>query len=95
MARLRPHRPVQPREKHLGPAAGGGPQLGVGGHGYRQLTEDTGPGAAEKARAFGAGPSLKYDSGKDWFLTAKLQREHSVRNRPQGEQFFVKAVFPL
>ncbi len=41
------------------------------------------------------GPSLKYDSGKGWFVTAKLQREFDVRHRPQGEQVHVKAVLPL
>jgi hypothetical protein len=79
----------------LGWGCGNGWVLGVGGHGYRQVTEDTGPGSAGKARAFGLGPSLKYDSAKGWFLTAKLQREFGVRNRPQGEQFYVKAVVPL
>lgn len=79
----------------LGWGLGNGWVLGAGGHVYRQLTDDTGPGAAGKARAFALGPSLKYDSGNGWFLTAKLQRESWVRNRPQGEQFYVKAVLPL
>jgi hypothetical protein len=79
----------------LGWGCGNGWVLGAGGHAYRQVTEDTGPGAAGKARAFALGPALKYDAGKGWFLTAKLQREFGVRNRPQGEQFYVKAVFSL
>jgi hypothetical protein len=79
----------------LGWGVGNGWVLGIGGHGYQQVTQDTGPGAAGKARAFAVGPSLKYDAGTGWFLTAKLQREFSVRNRPQGEQLYVKAVFPL
>jgi hypothetical protein len=79
----------------LGWGLGNGWVLGVGGHAYRQVTDDTGPGAAGRARAFALGPALKYDSGQGWFLTAKLQRESGVRNRPQGEQFYVKAVLPL
>ncbi|WP_026354394.1 SphA family protein [Massilia niastensis] len=79
----------------LGWGFGNGWVAGLGGHGYRQFGDDTGPGAAGRARAFAVGPVLKYDSGKGWFLTAKLQREFGVRNRPRGEQFHVKAVLPL
>lgn len=45
--------------------------------------------------AFAIGPALKYDSGKGWFLTAKLQCESGVRNQPRGEQFHLKLVRPL
>ncbi|WP_075796041.1 SphA family protein [Massilia putida] len=79
----------------LGWGLGNGWVLGAGGHVYRQITDDTGPGAAGKAMAFALGPALKYDSGKGWFLTAKLQRESGVRNRLQGEQFYLKAVLSL
>ena len=74
---------------------GNGWVAGLGGHLYRQTTDDKGPGAADKARAYALGPVLKYDSGKGWFLTAKLQEEFGVRNRPQGRQFYLKAVLPL
>ncbi|GAB3453853.1 transporter [Massilia terrae] len=79
----------------LGWGCGNGWVVGVGGHVYRQVGADSGPGAAGKARAFALGPALKYDSGRGWFLTAKLQREFDVRNRPRGEQAYVKAVLPL
>jgi hypothetical protein len=79
----------------LGWGFGNGWVLGAAGHVYRQVTDDTGPGAAGRARAFALGPALKYDSGRGWFVTAKLQREAGVRNRPQGQQFYVKAVLPL
>ena len=38
-----------------------------------------------KGRAFAIGPSLKYDNAKGWFITAKWQREMSVRNRPRRQ----------
>ncbi|WP_137176099.1 transporter [Massilia sp. HP4] len=79
----------------LGWGFGNGWVVGVGGHGYRQVSDDTGPAAAGRARAFAIGPALKYDSGKGWFLTAKFQRESGVRNRPRGEQFVLKLVLPL
>lgn len=79
----------------LGWGFGNGWVVGVGGHGYRQVSDDTGPAAAGRARAFAIGPALKYDSGEGWFLTAKFQRESGVRNRPQGEQFHLKLVLPL
>jgi hypothetical protein len=79
----------------LGWGLGNGWVVGVGGHVYRQVGDDSGPGGAGRARALALGPSLKYDSGAGWFVTAKLQREFDVRDRPQGEQFYIKAVHPL
>jgi hypothetical protein len=79
----------------LGWGFGNGWVAGVGGHVFRQVTDDSGPAAAGKARAWAIGPALKYDSGRGWFLTAKYQVEHGVRNRPQGSQFYLKAVMPL
>lgn len=79
----------------LGWGLGNGWVLGVGGHAYRQVTADSGPNAAGKARAVALGPALKYDSGRGWFVTAKLQKEFDVRNRPRGQQFYLKAVLPL
>lgn len=77
----------------LGWGFGNGWVAGVGGHVFRQVGEDSSGGG--KARSFGIGPSIKYDSGRGWFLTAKFQREHGVRNRPQGHQFYLKAVIPM
>jgi hypothetical protein len=72
--------------------------LGAGGYAYQQISDDRQSGATaanNKGRAFAIGPSLKYDSGKGWFVTAKFQKETAVRNRAQGEAFWLKAVFPL
>ena len=48
--------------------------LGAGGYAYQQLNDDKLTGATvsnNKGRAFAIGPSIKYDSGKGWFVTAK------------------------
>ncbi len=82
----------------LGWGLGNGWTWGIGGYVYRQLTDDRLRGATvpgNKGRALALGPSIKYDSGKGWFVTAKMQSESSVRNRPDGKAFWLKAVFPL
>jgi hypothetical protein len=80
----------------LGWGIGNGLVLGAGGYFFRQVTDDHGPNsAAGKARAFALGPTLKYDSGKGFAITAKLQQEFGVRNRPKGTQLFVKAILPF
>lgn len=72
--------------------------VGVGGYYYRQTTDDRVNGdtlSDNKGRAFAIGPSIKYDSGKGWFLSAKWQQESDVRNRAQGDAYWLKLVFPL
>ena len=82
----------------LGWGLGNGWTVGVGGYLYRQLNDDKLNGAtvaANKSRAVAIGPSVKYDSGKGWFVTAKWQAESAVRNRADGSALWLKAVFPL
>lgn len=77
---------------------GNGWVLGVGGYAMRQLSSDKSAGASlpdSKGEAFAMGPSLKYDNGKGWFITAKLQREMAVRNRPEGTALWVKTIIPF
>ncbi|MGQ2924257.1 MAG: SphA family protein [Hydrogenophaga sp.] len=77
---------------------GNGWTLGVGGYVYQQLTDDKSNGVKvpnNKARGFAIGPSLKYDNGKGWFITAKLQQESSVRNRPEGAALWIKTSIPF
>ncbi|MBN3769388.1 transporter [Burkholderia sp. Se-20378] len=77
---------------------GNGLTVGAGGYVYRQMTDDSQAGqtiAGNRGRSFAIGPSIKYDSGKGWFVTAKYQMETDVRNRPEGAAFWLKAVFPL
>lgn len=82
----------------LGYGLGQGWTVGVGGYLYQQLTDDKLGGATaagHKGRSFAIGPSIKYDSGQGWFVTAKYQTETHVRNRADGAAFWVKAVFPF
>ncbi|KQV48834.1 hypothetical protein ASC95_23410 [Pelomonas sp. Root1217] len=77
---------------------GNGWVLGAGGYAMRQLTSDSQSGASladSKGAAFAFGPSLKYDNGKGWFLTAKWTREMSVRNRPEGSALWIKTILPF
>jgi len=77
---------------------GNGWVVGVGGYIYQQTTDDTLNGnvvANNKGRAFALGPSVKYDSGKGWFVTAKFQQESNVVNRAEGQAFWLKAVMPF
>ncbi|WP_235582076.1 transporter [Rhizobacter sp. Root1221] len=77
---------------------GNGWVLGAGGFAMRQLSNDTSAGASlpdSKASAFAIGPTMKYDNGKGWFITAKWQREMSVRNRPEGSALWIKTILPF
>ncbi|SPC12417.1 SphA family protein [Cupriavidus oxalaticus] len=71
---------------------------GVGGYLYKQITDDKQDGQTlpgRRGQAFAIGPSVKYDSGKGWFLTLKWQKEFAVENRAAGDAFWLKAAFPL
>jgi len=71
---------------------------GVGGYAYKQITTDVQYGVDvpdNKGQAFAIGPSIKYDNGKGFFITAKYQEEMDVRNRPEGKAFWVKASVPF
>lgn len=77
---------------------GNGWTVGVGGYIYKQFTDDEQNGSdisGNRGQAFAIGPSVKYDSGKGWFVDAKYSAEMKVRNRADGEAFWVKAVFPF
>jgi hypothetical protein len=72
--------------------------LGIGGYAYRQTTDDKQDGDRvedNKGRAFAIGPSIKYSSSDGWFVTAKWQQETEVRNRAQGNAYWLKLVIPL
>ena len=82
----------------LGWGLGNGFTAGVGGYYYQQVTSDVQAGATlanSKGKTFAIGPSVKYDSGKGWFVTLKWQKETTVQNRAQGNALWLKAVFPL
>jgi hypothetical protein len=82
----------------LGWGFGNGWVVGVGGYMYRQTTDDLQDGERiedNRGRAFAIGPSIKYASDSGWFVTAKWQKESEVRNRPEGEAYWVKLTIPL
>lgn len=79
-------------------ALGNGWTVGVGGFVYQQITDDQQNGATvanNKGRAYAIGPSIKYDNGKGWFLTAKFEQEYGVLNRAEGSTFRIKALLPF
>lgn len=82
----------------LGWGLGNGWTVGVGGYYAEQLTNDKQFGASipnSKTRGMSIGPNVKYDSGKGWFLTAKWEKEMSVKNGAEGHAFWLKTVFPF
>lgn len=82
----------------LGWGFGNGWVAGVGGYAYRQVTDDTGPNVAahgNRGKAFAIGPSIKYDNGKGYFVTAKWQRESGVTNRARGSEFKLRMTLPF
>jgi hypothetical protein len=82
----------------LGWGLGSGWTAGVGGYYHRQMSDDNVAGADvanSRAKALAIGPSVKYDSGQGWFVTAKWQKETGVENRAQGRALWLKAVFPF
>ncbi|MDB5851716.1 MAG: hypothetical protein JWP29_5468 [Rhodoferax sp.] len=77
---------------------GNGWTVGLGGYARQQFSDDRLNGAAladTRARAFAVGPSVRYDNGKGWFITAKLQQETAVRNATQGRAFWLKTIIPF
>lgn len=77
----------------VGWGLGNGWVVGVGGYALYQTTDDRQHGERikdNKGRAFAIGPSLKYTSRDGWFLTAKWQRETEVRNRAEGNAYWMK-----
>jgi len=81
-----------------GYGVGAGWVAGIGGYFYQQVTSDKSNGQTvpnNKGRALAIGPSVKFDSGKQWFATLKYEVETEVRNRARGKALWLKAVFPL
>lgn len=69
---------------------------GVGGHVFQQVSDDSGPvHGTGKARALAIGPAIRFFDGKGLLVTAKLQKEFAVRNRPEGTQLYLKATLPF
>lgn len=82
----------------LGWGLGNGWTVGVGGYLTRQLSDDKVGGARvtdNRARGASIGPSIKYDNGKGWFITAKLERDLNSRNRVEGSALWLKTSIPF
>ncbi len=82
----------------LGWGFGNGFVAGIGGYLYQQTDDDKVGGIIvqnNRGRAFALGPSLKYDNGKHWFITAKYEREFDVKNRPEGGGLNIKMIIPI
>lgn len=82
----------------VGYGFGNGWTAGVGGHLRQQFSDDIQNGvtvANNRASSFSIGPSVKYDNGKGWFITAKLQQEVSVKNTTQGSALWIKSTIPF
>ncbi|MNJ78747.1 hypothetical protein D3C77_765770 [compost metagenome] len=47
-----------------------------------------------RGRSFSIGPAVQY-SGDGWFFSAKWQDESGVRNRAEGQTYWLKFTMPL
>ncbi|VVO23182.1 hypothetical protein PS726_04381 [Pseudomonas fluorescens] len=82
----------------VGWGLGNGWVIGVGGYALWQTTDDRQNGQTvedNKGRSLAIGPSIKYTSNKGWFVTAKWQDETQVRNRPDGNAYWLKLSIPF
>ncbi|UCO98879.1 transporter [Metapseudomonas lalkuanensis] len=82
----------------VGWGLGNGWVLGVGGYYYRQTTDDRQDGETiddNKGRALSIGPSIMYSNQEGWFLTAKWEQETQVRNRAEGDAYWLKLTVPF
>ncbi|MDW5416646.1 transporter [Iodobacter sp. CM08] len=82
----------------LGWGFGNGLVAGVGGFLYQQITDDKVGGvtlADQRGRAMSIGPTIKYDNGSGFFVTAKIEKEFGVRNRADGTGIKVKFNIPF
>lgn len=99
------------RELHadytLGWGLGNGWVVGVGGHAYQQVSDDQCSAAhcaaaaavdaadGNRGRSFSIGPAVQYASQDGWLFSAKWQDESGVRNRADGQAYWLKFTLPL
>lgn len=74
-------------------------QAGIQGFFLRQISDDKLNGETFqdgfRGRAVGIGPQLRYDFMPGGGIAFKYQREFDVRNRPQGNRFWIQLCFPI
>jgi len=73
--------------------------LGLNGYYYKQTTDDRLAGAkvgpdGNRGQAFAWGPGVRYQH-KNVSFVGTYQRETHVRNKPEGNKFWVKAYVPF
>lgn len=99
------------RELHadysLGWGVGNGWVIGVGGHAYQQISDDkcnvtdcaaaaqVQAGDGHRGRSFSIGPAVQFSSKQGWSLSAKWQDESAVRNRAEGQTYWLKFTSAL
>lgn len=97
------------RELHadytLGWGLGNGWVVGIGGHVYKQISDDQcnatqcaaliDASDGNRGRTLSIGPAVQYTSSNGWFLSAKWQDESGVRNRAEGQAYWLKFTMPL
>ncbi|VVP32242.1 hypothetical protein PS862_04433 [Pseudomonas fluorescens] len=99
------------RELHadytLGWGMGNGWVLGVGGHAYKQVSDDQCSASqcaaaalveaadGNRGSSFSIGPAVQYASKDGWSLSAKWQDESGVRNRTDGQTYWLKFTVGL
>jgi hypothetical protein len=72
--------------------------FGANGYFYKQITNDLLGGEkvgtdGYKGQVLAAGPMIKYDIAKNLGVTLKYQREMLVRNKPEGDKFWLKIFY--
>lgn len=99
------------RELHadysLGWGVGNSWVIGVGGHAYQQISDDKCSVAdctaaaqvqasdGHRGRSFSIGPAVQFSSKQGWSLSAKWQDESAVRNRAEGQTYWLKFTSAL
>lgn len=81
--------------------------VGVGGHAYTQISDDecsfsdcaaaaqVQAAHGNRGRTLSIGPAVQYNSSRGWLFSAKWQQESGVRNRSEGEAFWLKFTTAL
>lgn len=70
--------------------------FGATGYYYKQVTDDevNGTEVDYKGQVFAIGPSVKFDS-KGTIVEFRYQREMLAENKPEGDKFWVKLIWPI
>ncbi|WP_199901707.1 transporter, partial [Herbaspirillum sp. B65] len=61
----------------------------------RQQNGQAVAGNGFRGQAMGIGPQIRWDWTPGSAVTFKYQREFSVRNRPQGDRFWLQVSVPF